>query len=80
MPLLKAHKRTFFEPLLFFVLTRNDPIIEHMTPVAAMAIGTAAPLSDNPAAIARAIYNATGVRLKQLPITPEKVLKALGRI
>ena len=30
-----------------------------------------------PAAIANAIYNATGVRITTLPITPEKILKAL---
>jgi putative selenate reductase molybdopterin-binding subunit len=30
-----------------------------------------------PAAIANAVYNATGVRIKDLPITPEKVLMAL---
>ncbi|KLO20827.1 aldehyde oxidase [Marinitoga sp. 1197] len=30
-----------------------------------------------PAAIANAIFNAIGVRIKDLPITPEKVLKAL---
>jgi xanthine dehydrogenase molybdenum-binding subunit len=29
------------------------------------------------AAIANAIYNATGVRIKELPITPEKILKGL---
>lgn len=29
------------------------------------------------AAIANAVYNATGVRIRSLPITPEKVLKAL---
>ncbi|RLB00776.1 MAG: xanthine dehydrogenase family protein molybdopterin-binding subunit, partial [Deltaproteobacteria bacterium] len=28
-------------------------------------------------AIANAIYDAIGVRIKDLPITPEKVLKAL---
>ncbi|MFQ5635159.1 MAG: xanthine dehydrogenase family protein molybdopterin-binding subunit, partial [Gammaproteobacteria bacterium] len=31
-------------------------------------------------AIANAIYNATGVRIKNLPITPEKILRALGKI
>ena len=31
-------------------------------------------------AIANAIYNATGARVKSLPITPEKVLQALGEI
>lgn len=30
-----------------------------------------------PAAIANAIYNATGVRIKSLPITPEKILKGM---
>jgi xanthine dehydrogenase molybdenum-binding subunit len=28
-------------------------------------------------AVANAIYNAVGVRIKELPITPEKILKAL---
>jgi len=32
------------------------------------------------AAIANAIYNAIGVRMKDLPITPEKILKALGKL
>ena len=31
-------------------------------------------------AIANAVYNAIGVRIHDLPITPEKVLKALGKI
>ena len=30
-----------------------------------------------PAAVANAVYNAVGVRIKDLPITSEKVLKAL---
>jgi nicotinate dehydrogenase subunit B len=30
------------------------------------------------AAIANAIYDATGIRFKELPITPEKVLEALS--
>jgi CO/xanthine dehydrogenase Mo-binding subunit/aerobic-type carbon monoxide dehydrogenase small subunit (CoxS/CutS family) len=33
-----------------------------------------------PRAIANAIYNAVGVRVNDLPITPQKVLRALGRI
>lgn len=32
------------------------------------------------AAVAAAVYNAIGVRIKELPITPEKVLKALGKL
>jgi xanthine dehydrogenase molybdenum-binding subunit len=31
-------------------------------------------------AIANAVYNAIGVRIHDLPITPEKILKALGKI
>ena len=31
-------------------------------------------------AIANAIYNAVGVRMRSLPITPEKILAALGRL
>jgi xanthine dehydrogenase molybdenum-binding subunit len=33
-----------------------------------------------PRAIANAIYNAIGTRIDEIPITPEKVLRALGRI
>lgn len=32
------------------------------------------------AAMSNAIYNAIGVRLKEVPFTPEKILKALGKI
>jgi CO/xanthine dehydrogenase Mo-binding subunit len=31
-------------------------------------------------AIGNAIYDAIGVRIRSLPITPEKILKALGKI
>jgi len=31
-------------------------------------------------AVANAVYNAIGVRLRQLPMTPSAVLSALGRI
>ena len=33
-----------------------------------------------PCAIANAVYNAIGVRIDELPITPDKVLRAIGRI
>ena len=36
--------------------------------------------SVSAAAIANAVYNAIGVRIRDLPITPEKVLRALGRL
>jgi CO/xanthine dehydrogenase Mo-binding subunit len=31
-------------------------------------------------AVANAIYNAIGIRIKETPITPEKILKALGKL
>lgn len=37
-------------------------------------------LNPIPAAIANAVYNAIGVRMKDLPITPDKVLEGLGKI
>jgi xanthine dehydrogenase YagR molybdenum-binding subunit len=32
------------------------------------------------AAVANAVYNAIGVRLRELPMSPRAVLKALGRL
>ena len=37
-------------------------------------------LTCTPRAIANAVYNAIGTRIDEIPITPEKVLQALGRI
>lgn len=37
-------------------------------------------LCCTPRAIANAVYNAIGVRTDELPITPDKILKALGKI
>jgi CO/xanthine dehydrogenase Mo-binding subunit len=37
-------------------------------------------LTCTPRAIANAVYNAIGTRVDEIPITPEKVLRALGKI
>lgn len=37
-------------------------------------------LAPTAAAISNAIYDAIGIRIKDLPITPEKILKALGKL
>ena len=37
-------------------------------------------MTRTPAAISNGIYNAVGVRITDTPFTPEKVLKALGKI
>jgi xanthine dehydrogenase molybdenum-binding subunit len=45
-------------------------------PFGAKSVGESAMASIAPA-IANAIYDAVGVRIRELPITPNKVLKAL---
>ena len=63
-------------------LDMPDPeirVVEVIDPVGAFGIkgigeATTCPV---PAAVAQAIYNATGVRFNNVPITPEKVLKAI---
>jgi len=56
---------------IFFANTYEDT-----GPFGAKGIGEAA-INPVPAAIANAIYNATGIWFREMPITPEKVLKAL---
>jgi CO/xanthine dehydrogenase Mo-binding subunit len=51
-------------------------IVDPVGPFGAKAIGEP-PLALPAAVIANAVYDATGVRIKDLPITPEKVLEAL---
>ena len=67
------------------ILTAKDavpieaPVIETIDengPYGAKGIGEPGCVPTAPA-IANAIYNATGVRIKDLPITPEKILSAL---
>ena len=50
----------------------NDP----EGPFGAKGMGEASLLPTS-AAIANAIYDAVGVRIRELPITPDKVIKAL---
>ncbi|MDP8264647.1 MAG: xanthine dehydrogenase family protein molybdopterin-binding subunit, partial [Candidatus Aceula lacicola] len=45
-------------------------------PFGAKGMGEAA-LLPTAAAIANAVYDAIGIRIKDLPITPDKILKAL---
>jgi len=47
-------------------------------PFGAKGVGEAG-LVPTAAAIANAIYNAVGVRIRELPITPDKILAALGK-
>lgn len=52
---------------------------EESGPYGAKSVGEIG-IDTPPAAIANAIYHATGVRIQSLPITPEKILKGLNKI
>jgi CO/xanthine dehydrogenase Mo-binding subunit len=58
-------------PIKTFIVESNEP----KGPYGAK--GTSHPGMPTPAVLANAVYNAVGVRIKELPITPMKVLKAL---
>jgi xanthine dehydrogenase YagR molybdenum-binding subunit len=55
---------------------KPDPIVNNL---GAKGVGEP-PIIPTPAAIANAIANALGVRITALPITPAKILQALGRL
>ncbi len=59
-------------PMETIMVETNDP----EGPFGAKGMGEAA-LLPTAAAIANAIYDAVGIRIKELPITPEKIIKAL---
>ncbi len=53
--------------------------IDPVGPLGAKGLGEAPTVCPH-AAMVNAVYNATGARISHLPITPDKVLKALGKI
>ena len=53
--------------------------IEPSGPFGAKEVGEGA-VAGILGAIANAVHDAIGVRIKELPITPEKILRALGKI
>jgi CO/xanthine dehydrogenase Mo-binding subunit len=63
----RSHLKTFFAP---------DPLPDG--PWGAKGIGEATMITVAPA-IASAVYNAVGVRLRDLPLSPERVLRALAQ-
>jgi len=48
-------------------------------PFGAKSIGEVVINTPAPA-IAQAVYNATGLRFRELPITPEKIIRGLGKL
>ena len=68
---------TSFEmPLCKDTIVRTCDIYEPSGPFGAKGCGEAA-LASAASSISNAIYNAIGIRFHEIPITPEKVLKAL---
>ena len=60
---------------------RSDPLENYRANSATDAYGIAEPSNIATApAIANAVYNAIGVRLRALPMTPAAILQALGKI
>ncbi len=53
-----------------------EPSYEPTGPFGAKSIGEIV-INTPPPAIANAVYNATGVRIRELPITPEKIYKGM---
>ncbi len=72
-PLLLISANHDSEPVPSFIET-ND----RFGPFGAKGVGEPGLVPTAPA-IANAVYNAIGVRIYDLPVTPEKILKALRR-
>ena len=70
---------TFFDRTDFESVVISDPDHAPTPPLHMKGLGENAMVPVAPA-IANAIYNAIGVRIKDHPVTPAKVLKALGKI
>ena len=61
------------------IVTRLIPTNEPTGPFGAKAIAEI-PINCPAPAVANAIYNACGARVRDLPITPEKILRAMGKL
>ena len=55
------------------IVSENDPMISN---TGVKGVGEP-PIIPTAGAIANAVYNAIGVQIKELPITPDKILNAL---
>jgi CO/xanthine dehydrogenase Mo-binding subunit len=79
--LMNPHLLDYKLPSILDVPTVKAVLIEEAlasapTPYGAKGVGEP-PIVPTAAAVANAIYDAVGVRIRSLPLTPEKVLKAL---
>jgi len=63
----------------FTAIVHSDPADAPTTPLNVKGMGEASLVPVAPA-IANAVYNAIGVRIKSGPLTPDKILEALGKV
>lgn len=70
---------TFLDLTEFVTVVVSDPRHAPTAPLNIKGVGEGA-MVPVPAAIGNAIYNAIGVRIKDHPVTPDKILRALGKI
>jgi CO/xanthine dehydrogenase Mo-binding subunit len=70
---------TFPEYKNFNAIIHSDPSDAPTTPLNVKGMGESTIVAVAPA-IANAVYNAIGVRIKSGPITPDKILEALGKV
>jgi CO/xanthine dehydrogenase Mo-binding subunit len=70
---------TFFDRTDFVSVVISNPNHAPTPPLNMKGLGENAMVPVAPA-IGNAIYNAIGVRIKDHPVTPDKILKALGKI
>ena len=70
---------TFLEEPDIVPIIHEDPADAPTTPLGMKGMGEGANVPVGPA-IGNAFYNATGVRMRRHPWTPDKVLEALGKI
>ena len=78
-PNFLEYKTTTMEDVPAFTNAIWNEHADPVGPYGAKGVGEA-PLAFTDAAIANAIYNAIGVRFYELPVTPDKVLAALGKV
>lgn len=77
--MLEYKTRTFNElPAHGFVIKETPPNADPPCPFGAFGVGEPSPTPGTPA-ISMALYNAIGIRFAEWPVTPGKILQALGK-
>ena len=70
LPIITFLQISTFRRLKYFFIGKPDP---HISPIGARGIGEIG-ITGVAAAVANAVFNATGKRLRDLPLTPDKLI------